>query len=82
MFLHTSNDDSLNIHRSDRTRAQDKFWNLYTDERLQEIKQGKRPEQVALDRAAFLMDAALLGANVGRSIYSYIRVCVHEGGSA
>lgn len=52
------------IIRSSRAVAQEKFYNLYTDERLQEVKQGKRPEQVAADRAAFLMDAAMLGANV------------------
>jgi hypothetical protein len=54
----------LEAAKSSREKARDKFWKLYEDERLQEIKQGKRPEQVALDRAAFLMDAALLGANV------------------
>lgn len=54
----------LGAAKSSRVKAQEKFWKLYEDERLQEIKQGKRPEQVALDRAAFLMDAALLGANV------------------
>jgi hypothetical protein len=53
----------LGAAKSSREKAQEKFWKLYEDERLQEIKQGKRPEQVALDRAAFLMDAALLGAN-------------------
>jgi cytochrome c553 len=52
--------------RSSRTQAQEKFYKLYLDERLQEVKQGKRPEQVAADRAAFLMDAAMLGANVSR----------------
>lgn len=54
----------LGAAKSSREKAQEKFWKLYEDERLQEIKQGKRPEQVAADRAAFLMDAALLGANV------------------
>lgn len=54
--------------RSSRVQAQEKFYNLYLDERLQEVKQGKRPEQVAADRAAFLMDAAMLGANV-RNMY-------------
>ena len=53
--------------RSDRSKAREKYWNLYMDERLQEIKQGKRPEQVALDRAAFFMDAAMLGANVSEN---------------
>jgi len=49
--------------RSSKEKAAEKFWKLYEDERLQEIKQGKQPEQVSLDRAAFLMDAALVGAN-------------------
>ena len=53
----------LTAARSSKEKAADKFWKLYEDERLQEIKQGKRPEQVSLDRAAFLMDAALVGAN-------------------
>lgn len=62
----------LEAARSNRQKAQDKFWKLYEDERLQEIKQGKRPEQVSLDRAAFLMDAALLGAN-GIKSWSEVR---------
>ena len=53
----------LTAARSSKEKAADKFWKLYEDDRLQEIKQGKRPEQVLLDRAAFLMDAALVGAN-------------------
>lgn len=56
--------------RSSRVQAQDKFYKLYLDERLQEVKQGKRPEQVAADRAAFLMDAAMLGANVRKCTQS------------
>lgn len=68
----------LTAAKSGRDKAQEKFWKLYQDERLQEIKQGKRPEQVALDRAAFLMDAALLGANVraGGGLVGCMYVCV------
>jgi len=57
----------LNAAKSSREKAADKFWKLYEDERLQEVKQGKLPEQVALDRAAYLMDAALVGGNGIRS---------------
>ncbi len=36
----------LQAAKSNREKAQDKFWKLYEDERLQEIKQGKLPAQV------------------------------------
>lgn len=61
----------LGAAKSSREKAADKFWKLYQDERLQEIKQGKRPEQVALDRAAFLMDAALVGAEVRACVSAF-----------
>mmetsp|Transcript_3555 Transcript_3555/g.6739 ORF Transcript_3555/g.6739 Transcript_3555/m.6739 type:complete len:383 (-) Transcript_3555:2739-3887(-) len=35
------------------------YRNLARDERLEEIQGGKRPEQVALDRAAYLLDAVI-----------------------
>lgn len=47
-------------------KTRDKYWNLSKDDKLQEIKQGKLPEQVALEKAAYLMDAAMLGAEVSR----------------
>ena len=42
-----------------------RYWTLYSDETRGEdqVKQGKPKELVATERAAFLMDAATLGAN-------------------
>lgn len=51
-------------HRKDVSTTRARYWELSKDDKLQEIKQGKLPEQVALEKAAYLMDAAMLGAEV------------------
>lgn len=56
-------------HRKDVGVTRDRYWELSKDDKLQDIKQGKLPEQVALEKAAYLMDAAMLGAEVRMDPY-------------
>lgn len=53
---------------------------LYEDERKEDLKEGKAPEQVALDRAAFLLDLCVVEGGKWEAVRERLAELYQQGG--